>query len=235
MIVEGRAAERQGALAPVLGVAALLFGATGAFGQLQDALNRVWDVRRDPRGGTLVATAMIRLLSFGMIAAIVFLLLVSLVVSAALGAFAEQLRDVLPGGFSTIALHVINGAVSIAVITLLFALLYSYVPDAEVRWRDVWVGALVTAILFAVGKFTLGLYLGRSEPGSAFGAAGTLALLLVWIYYSSVILFFGAEFTQAWAQQHGEAIRPAEGAVRVFERRDCISATSRSTGASTGD
>lgn len=213
--------------AALLGIGALLFGAVGAFVELQNALNRIWEVAPDPKQGGVRRFIAQRLISFGMLLTIAFLLLVSLLISAALAAFAEPLAHVLPGGTSGTVLHLVNGALSIGVITLLFALLYSYVPDADVRWSDVWVGALATAILFTVGKFGLGLYLGQSDPGSAFGAAGALALLLVWIYYSSAILFFGAEFTQAWAQQLGTGIRPAEGAVRVLERHDVIDPPAR--------
>jgi membrane protein len=149
-------------------------------------------------------------------------LLVSLVLSAALSAFGDALGNLLPAAMSGIVLQAINFVVSLAVITALFALLFRYVPDAEIEWRDVWVGALATAVLFTVGKFALGIYLGRSEPGSAFGAAGALALLLVWIYYSAAIVFLGAEFTQAYATERGSGIAPAKGAVRVVERKNLV-------------
>jgi membrane protein len=198
---------------------ALLFGAVGAFVELQNALNRVWDVAPDPEQGGLRRLIGQRIMSFGMLLTIVFLLLVSLVVSAALSALGDAVGAMLPAALSGVALQAINFAASLAVVTLLFALLFRYVPDAEIAWRDVWIGALATATLFTIGKFLLGLYLGRSDPGSAFGAAGALALLLVWIYYSAIILFLGAEFTQAQAAQRGAGIAPAEGAVRVTERR----------------
>ena len=119
-------------------------------------------------------------------------------------------------------LQIINLVVSLAVLTLLFALLFRYVPDARVQWRDVAVGALATAVLFTAGKYALGLYLGRSNPGDAFGAAGALALLLVWIYYSAIIVFLGAEFTQAWAKQRGSGVHPSDGAVRVVETTQVV-------------
>jgi membrane protein len=205
--------------AAVLGVGALLFGAVGAFVELQNALNRIWEVGPDPERGGIRNFIGQRLMSFGMLLTLAFLLLVSLVVSAALSAFGGMLADILPGALSGALLHVVNLAVSLAAITLLFTLLFRFVPDADIAWKDVWVGALFTAVLFMAGKFALGLYLGRSDPGSAFGAAGALALLLVWIYYSAIILFLGAEFTQVWAQQRGAGISPAEGAVRLVERR----------------
>jgi membrane protein len=210
-------------LAAVLGVGALLFGAVGAFIELQNALNTVWEVEPDPEQGGLRRFISQRVMSFGMLLTLAFLLLVSLVLSTALAAFGEALGNMLPGILSGVVLQAINFAVSLAVITLLFALLFRYVPDAEIAWSDVWVGALATAVLFTVGKFGLGLYLGRSDPGSAFGAAGALALLLVWIYYSAVILFLGAEFTQAYATGRGSGIAPAEGAVRVVERKERVS------------
>jgi membrane protein len=202
-----------------LGVGALLFGAVGAFVQLQNALNRVWDVAPDPAGGGVRRFLRQRLVSFGMLLTIAFLLLVSLVVSAAVAAFGDALGRLLPDPFTGIVLQVIQAILSIGVVTLLFALLYRYVPDAEIAWRDVAIGAFVTALLFTAGQFALGQYFGRADPGSAFGAAGALALLLIWIYYSAIILFLGAEFTQAWAVRRGSGIRPTSGAVRLDEAR----------------
>jgi membrane protein len=209
-------------LAAALGIGALLFGAVGAFVELQNALNRVWEVEPDPERGGVKRFISQRIMSFGMLLTIAFLLLVSLVLSAALSAFGDALGRMLPDAFSGVVLQAINFVVSLGVITLLFTLLFRYVPDAEIAWRDVWVGALATAVLFTIGKFALGIYLGRSEPGSAFGAAGALALLLVWIYYSAIIVFLGAEFTQAYATERGAGIAPADGAVRVVERRDLL-------------
>lgn len=207
-------------IAAALGVGALLLGAVGAFVELQNALNTVWEVGPDPDQGGLRRFVSQRVVSFGMLLMIAFLLLVSLVISAGLAAFGETLAELLPGPASGVLLQVVNAAVALAAITLLFALLFRYVPDAEVAWRDVWIGALGTALLFTAGKFALGIYLGRSDPGSAFGAAGALALLLVWIYYSAAIFFLGAEFTQAYATGRGSGIAPAEGAVRIVERRE---------------
>jgi membrane protein len=129
---------------------------------------------------------------------------------------------VLPDALSGVVLQGINLLIALVVISLLFALLFKHVPDAQVEWRDVRVGAVFTGLLFIAGKFALGLYLGRSDPGSAFGAAGSLALLLVWIYYSAIILFLGAEFTQAWARRTGRGIAPAPGAVRMIERKEMV-------------
>jgi membrane protein len=209
-------------LVAVLGIGALLFGAVGAFVELQNALNRIFRVEPDPARGGLKRLIGQRIMSFGMLLTIVFLLLVSLVVSTVLSAFGDALGAMLPAALSGIVLQAITFAVSLAVITLLFALLFRFVPDSVIAWRDVWIGALVSALLFTVGKFGLGFYLGQSEPGSAFGAAGALALLLVWIYYSSIIVFIGAEFTQAWASTRGAGVTPAKGAVRVVDHKDYV-------------
>jgi membrane protein len=212
-----------GALLPtVLSIVALMLGASGAFGQLQAALNRAWEVAPDPQQGGLKAFLLKRVFSFGMILSVAFLLLVSLVLSAALSAFGGALSGMLPEGLSATLLQVVNQVVSFAVIAALFAAIFKVLPDATAAWRDVWVGAAVTAFLFVVGKFLIGFYLGRSNPGEAFGAAGSLAVMLVWIYYSSMILLFGAEFTQAWAEARGGGIAPERGAVRVVQEKKAI-------------
>ncbi|MFP4622587.1 MAG: YihY/virulence factor BrkB family protein, partial [Gemmatimonadota bacterium] len=204
-----------GALMTVLSIAALIFGATGAFAQLQAALNQAWDVKRDPEKSGIMGMVVKRVLSFGMILVIAFLLLVSMVLSALLSAAGGEVAGALPGGLGQAALWVIDLGVSLVVITGLFMAIYKVLPDAVVAWSDVWRGALVTAVLFVLGKFLLGFYIGRSDPGSAFGAAGSLAVILVWIYYSAMILFIGAEFTQVYAQRRGRRIRPDEDAVRA--------------------
>lgn len=187
--------------ATVVGIVVLLFGASGVFGQLQDALNTVWDVAPKPDRGWL-AIVKDRFLSFTMVLGTCFLLLVSLVVSSALAALATLWTpQALPGG--TYLWQGLNNAVSLGVITLLFAAIYKVLPDAKIAWRDVWTGALVTALLFTIGKFLLGIYLGHSGVTSGYGAAGSLVLILLWVYYSSLILLFGAEFTRVYAEHHG--------------------------------
>ncbi|MBA3496978.1 MAG: YihY/virulence factor BrkB family protein [Gemmatimonadales bacterium] len=208
-----------GILPTVLSLVALVFGATGAFGQLQAALNRAWEVAPDPEQGGLKAFLLKRVFSFGMILSVAFLLLVSLVLSAALTAFGGALGSALPEGVSATLLQVVNQVISFVVVAALFAAIFKVLPDATIAWRDVWVGAAVTALLFVIGKFLIGFYLGRSNPGEAFGAAGSLAVMLVWIYYSSMILLFGAEFTQTWAERRGSGIAPEKGAVRVVQER----------------
>ncbi|HEY7481198.1 MAG TPA: YihY/virulence factor BrkB family protein [Gemmatimonadales bacterium] len=204
-----------GLLPTVLSVIALLLGATGVFGQLQAALNKAWGVAPDPEKGGIKSMLLKRVFGIGMVLGLAFILLVSLVVSALLSAFGEQLGRFLPSGLSAPVLEAINFAGSLAVITLLFAAIFKVLPDATIAWSDVRVGALATALLFVAGKFALGLYLGHSNPGEAFGAAGALALMLVWIYYSSMIVLLGAELTQVWAENRGRGIEPEKGAVRV--------------------
>lgn len=209
-------AERPGGrgLKAVLGIAAIIFGATGSFLQLQSALNRAWEVEPDPRQGGIKNMITKRILSLGMILGVAFLLLVSLALSAALSAVGGMIGRLIPGGSEVVA-QIFNFILSFVVITGLFAAIYKVLPDARIAWKDVWVGAVVTSLLFTIGKMLLGLYLGRSNPGEAFGAAGSLALLLVWIYYSSMIVLVGAEFTQAWAIRKGSGIVPKEGARRM--------------------
>ena len=219
LIEQAQAPGSGSVLATVLSVVALALGATGAFGQLQAALNRAWEVAPDPDKGGIKPFLIKRVFSFGMILSVAFLLLVSLVLSAALTAFGGALGAMLPDGISATLLQVLNQVLSLVVITALFAALFKVLPDARVAWRDVWIGGAVTAVLFVLGKFLIGLYLGRSNPGQAFGAAGSLAVLLVWIYYSSMILLLGAEFTQLWAERQGQGIAPERGAVRMVQQK----------------
>ena len=203
-----------GLITTVLGVAALIFGATGAFAQLQKALNRAWEVKPDPQRAGIINFLIKRLLSFGMILGTGFLLLVSLLLSAAVSAFGNEVQQYLPAmpvDFPTF----LDFVLSITVITVLFAAIFKILPDARITWSDVWMGAGVTAALFVIGKVVIGLYIGRSNPGSMFGAAGSLVLVLLWIYYSSIMLLLGAEFTQVWARRYGKQIEPSKGAARV--------------------
>ena len=201
----------RGILGTIIGVITLLWGALGVFNELHNALNTIWEVEEeeDTKSGFIEGLKKLlfgRLLSFGMILGIGFLLLVSLVISAGLSAMQETIGNAVP--LSEILLQILNLIVSIAVITVLFALIFKFLPDAEIAWRDVWLGAFVTALLFSLGKFLIGLYIGNSTVGSSFGAAGSLVLLLLWIYYSAQILLFGAEFTQVYANQFGSKIVP---------------------------
>ena len=208
-----------GPVATILGVLALLFGALGAFMQLQGALNKAWEVKPDPKKGGVRQFIAKRVLSAGMILAVAFLLMVSLAVSAVLSALGAKLAFVPEP-----ALQALDLTLSLAVITVMFAAIFRFLPDAEIAWRDVWVGALFTSMLFVLGKFAIGFYLGRSAPGDAFGAASALAVILVWIYYAGMIVLLGAEFTQAWAERRGSYKRPENGAVHV-EQREVVTET----------
>jgi membrane protein len=182
------------------------------FVQLQDALNDVWEVQKKPSYG-LKGLIMSRILSFGMILTIGFLLLVSLVLSVVVSQLTAFISDLGPAG--EVLAQIADFVVSIGLFTLLFAAIFKVLPDAEIKWSDVWTGALVTAVLFAIGKILIGLYLGHSSTASTYGAAGSLVVLLLWIYYSALILFFGAEITQVYARYHGSGIQPSEHAERT--------------------
>jgi len=200
---------KAGMVATVLGLIALVFGASGVFVELQDSLNIIWKVKKKAGRGIL-GTLRDRFLSFTMVLGIGFLLLVSLVLSAALEALSHLMID---GRSGTLLIRLINPAISMIVISGLFATSFKALPDARTRWRDVVVGAVLTAVLFTLGKFLLGLYLGRNSIGTTYGAAGSFVLLLLWIYYSSQIFFLGAEFTKAWADLRGAPPRPDTDAV----------------------
>ncbi len=205
----------RGLISAILGVIALLFGATGAFSQLQSSLNTVWRVKPDPRAGGIKNFIGHRVLTLGMVLAIAFLLLVSLAVSAALAALGDFVSGVLPHGFSKPLLMGVTFIVSLTIISALFAAMFKLLPDADIKWRDVWTGAVITAILFTFGKFLIGLYLGHSGTASAYGAAGSFVLVVLWFYYSSLIFLVGAELTAAWSEARSGSIRPKPGAVKV--------------------
>ena len=202
----------EGSIAAALSVVTLVLGASGVFGQLQSSLNDIWEVQSKPGGGVMTFLRK-RFWSMAMVLGVAFLLLVSLILSAALTALGTML-DRMPDSMHWLAqgLHLL---VSIGVVTLLFAMMFRLLPDVKIRWNDVWLGAFVTAVLFSVGKFAIGLYLGHSSMASSYGAAGSFVVLLVWVYYSAQIFFFGAELTQAYASARGTRIEPAEGAERV--------------------
>jgi membrane protein len=190
----------QGAIATIIGIVSLLLGASGVFGEIQDALNTIWNVNAKAQSGIrqLVKT---RLLSFGMVLVIGFLLLVSLMISAFLAGLFKYVAGVVP--VPEAVLHVVELVVSIFVIGLLFAMMFKVLPDVKLTWKDVSFGAFTTAVLFTLGKFVIGIYLGKTMTASSYGAAGSLILVIAWIYYSALILYFGAEFTRAYATEYG--------------------------------
>ncbi|HWQ13035.1 MAG TPA: YihY/virulence factor BrkB family protein, partial [Roseiflexaceae bacterium] len=212
----GASRPAEGAIASTLGVATLLFGAIGLFGQLKDAMNTIWEVQ--PKSGQrFMATVRQNLFSFTMVLGTAFLLLVSLIISAVLAGVTGYVGDALPG--MDWLWQALNFAVGFAVTTLVFALIFKLVPDVEVAWGDVWIGALATAVLFALGRLALGWYLGRGTFSSSYGAAASLVVVLLWVYYSAQILFLGAEFTQVYARRHGSRIQPAPNAIPVTAER----------------
>ncbi|MDQ5854513.1 MAG: YihY/virulence factor BrkB family protein [Chloroflexota bacterium] len=213
-MIQSARKPQTGVFATGIGLATLLFGASGVFGALHDALNTIWEVEPKPGRGVL---GMIRdrFVSFTMVLGVGFLLMVGLVVSAGLAAVSTYLGGLLP--FPSFVLQLLNIIISFGGITLLLAMIYKILPDVEIRWNDVWIGAAVTALLFTIGRFALGLYLGRGTFGSAYGVAGSLIIVLLWVYYSAQILFFGAEFTQVYANKYGSRVVPAPDAVPVTE------------------
>jgi len=211
-IAQKASQPNKGVVATSVGILLALFGASGVFGQLQDALNTIWGVKAKPGVG-IMGFIRSRFLSFAMVAGVCFLLLVSLVLESLLKSLSHYVQAMLPGGF-VIAL-VVYSIFDLGVVVLLFASIFKFLPDVKIQWRDVWIGALMTAIFFAVGKWALGLYLGSGAAASAYGAASSLITLLLWIYYSSQILLFGAEFTQVYAARAGRALVPTKYAVRA--------------------
>lgn len=209
-------ANKSGAniFATVIGIVTLLLGASGVFGQLKDALNTIWEVQPKPGQG-LLATLRERFLSFTMVLGTGFLLMVSLILSAAAAALSDFLKSFLPGG--DIIGFIISLIVSLLVTSVMFMLLFKFLPDVKIAWGDVWIGGLVTAILFIVGQFALGLYIGSGAVGTSFGAVSSLVIILVWIYYSTQILFLGAEFTQVYTNKYGSLVKPKENAEMVTE------------------
>jgi membrane protein len=209
---------RHGVVATALGIGGLLLGSTGAFLSLQAALNAVWEVKPDPKQGGIKRFIAKRLLSLGMLMGLAFLLVVSLAVTAAISALGQAL-----GGIGA-AMQVVNMVLSLGILSMLFAAMFKLLPDAVVAWRSVWAGGVLTAVLLEVGKFVIGLYLGHSNPGNAFGGASALAVILVWIYYSGMLVLFGAEFTQAVASSLGHSIEPKPGAIRVVREEHTTNA-----------
>jgi len=202
MIEEARK-PAAGIIATVLAMVMLLLGATGVFAQLQEALNTIWSVEEKP-GESLWKLLKDRFVSLMVVLGTGFLLLISLIISAGLSAIGAALGNFLPvPGF---LLQIINFFVSFAIVTLLFAMIYKLLPDISIQWGDVWIGAIIASLLFTIGKFLIGLYLGKSDVGIAYGAAGSLVVILIWVYYASQIFLFGAEFTAVYAHSRGSRL-----------------------------
>jgi membrane protein len=198
-VIRSASGKPSGIFASALGIITLLVTASGVFGEMQSTLNAIW--KADPQGGTVSRLLRARAASLGLVAALGFLLLVSLVISAALSALSEHVNAYLP--FGHFILQAVNFLISFALISVLFAAIYKVLPDKDLEWQDVLVGAVMTAFLFSIGKFLIGLYIGSSAVASSYGAAGALIVTLLWIYYSTQIFLLGAEFTKVYAHHHG--------------------------------
>jgi membrane protein len=208
---------KTGMFSTVLGVIFLVFGAGGVVGQLQTSLNTVWGVTPKPGQG-IWGFVRQRFVSFAMVLGIGFLLVVSLAVSALMSGFTQVIGNVF--GATAVLIHALDLGISFVFVTALFAMIYKYLPDVRIQWRDVWVGAALTSLLFTIGKFLIGLYLGTSGVTSTYGAAGSLITILLWVYYSSLIFFLGAEFTQVYAREYGSGVVPAENAEPIDPARE---------------
>lgn len=216
-IIRNASVSGKGGMAATIGIVTLLIGATTVFGEIQDSINTIWGLKAKPKLG-IMKLLMSRLLSFGLIAALGFLLLVSLAVTSVVEGLGNRLKAAFPD-VAVVVFYVINLVLTLAVVTVLFAIIFKVLPDAKIKWRNVWAGAIATAILFMIGKFAISFYIGTSKVGSTYGAAGSLVILLLWIYYSSIILYFGAVFTKAYALKQGVAIEPNDYAVTVQEEQ----------------
>ena len=205
--------QGQSAIAIIIGIATLLFGATGVFYQLQISLNQIWGVEVNKDTG-IKKLAIDRATSLGLIVALGFLLLISLVFTTILSSLSRWINTQLPDIVLPL-FYVFEFLISLGVITLVFALMFKVLPDVKITWHDTWIGALITAIFFVIGKFAIGLYFGQSDPGSVYGVAGSVILIMLWVFYSCLIVFFGAEFTQVFARNYGSGIRPTSKSHRV--------------------
>ncbi len=201
--IKNAARPQTGMFASVIGVATLLFGASGVFGELQSAMNIIWKVKPKPGRG-IILTIRDRFLSFGMVFAFGFLLLVSLIATTALSAFGELLEGLVPG--LPLIMQLANAILSFISVTVIFAMIFVFLPDVKIKWRDVWLGAIVTALLFSLGKSLIAYYLAHAGIATPFGAAGSLVAFVVWIYYSGLILFFGAELTKTTVMHYGDKV-----------------------------
>jgi membrane protein len=213
VMIAAASKSKDSILATIIGLITLIVGATGVFAQLQKTLNIIWEVEADDSKGGFWPLLKTRLFSFGLVISIAFLLLISLVVSSMLSALSNWVKTHWPDGI-LILFEGLNFLISFGVITVLFSLMFKFLPDAEIKWRHVWMGAMFTSLLFVLGKTALGLYFGKAEPGSAYGAAGSIILILLWVSYSSMILFYGAEFTRAFADHYDGEVRASKVAVK---------------------
>ncbi len=212
-ILQNATISGDGNFTAIIGSITLLIAATTVFAEIQDTLNMIWKLRIKPDRGWWVIIRT-RLLSFSLVVSLGFLLLVSLIVNSLIEGFMDKLKDLFPS-IKIVLAYLINLFVTLLLISSLFGIIFKVLPDAVIKWKDVAIGALFTALLFMLGKFGITFYIGKSKIGSTYGTAGSLVILMLWVYYSSIILYFGAEFTKAYAMKHGSKIRPNEYAVTV--------------------
>ena len=203
--------------ANIVGAITILVGATGVFTQFQKSINTIWEVKADESKSGILSLLKARLFSFGLIIAIAFILIASLIISATLSAFGMWITNHFSQSLA-IVLQAINFILSLAILAVLFSLMYKFIPDVKIKWRHVWVGSFVTALLFEIGKFALGLYFGTADPGSGYGAAGSIILILLWVSYSSMIVFYGAEFTHAYANLFSGKVPPTKIAKKLRDK-----------------
>lgn len=210
-MIKNAAISGKSNFAAVIGIITLLIGATSVFAEIQDSINMIWGLKAKPKAGWFIFIKN-RLLSFGVLGSLGFLLLVSLSITAIIEGISNRLKAHFPA-VTVVVFYIINLVITFGVITTLFAVIFRVLPDAKIKWKDVMAGAIATALLFMAGKFAISFYISKTSIGTTYGTAGSLVVLLVWIYYSSIILYFGAEFTKAWAVKFGSAIHPNEYAV----------------------
>ena len=217
MAIEGMITEAQNkkknTISTIIGIGTLVFGATGVFYHLKVSLNQIWSIRPDPKAH-LRKLLIDRARSFAFVLVIGFLLLISFILTTLITALSGFITSYLPDMMIYLA-YTVDFVMSIGIISILFALMFKYLPDAQIRWKTVWIGALLTAFLFVLGKLLLSLYFAQMEPGSAYGAAGSIVLILLWVSYSCLILFFGAEFVKVFAKRYGHGIQPKDIAFKV--------------------
>lgn len=214
-IIKKAAIGGKGTIGVIVGIVSLLIGATTVFGEIQDSINMIWGLKAKPNKG-LIKLLMTRLMSFSVIGSLGFLLLVSLIVTAIVDGFSNKLQVHFPQ-ITVLLFYVINQVVTFVIVTLIFSVIFKVLPDARIKWKDVMYGSVVTSFLFMIGKFGISLYISKSDVGSTYGAAGSLVVLLLWTYYSALILYYGAEFTKAYALEYGSEILPNAYAVTVKE------------------
>jgi membrane protein len=217
-MVEKASLSKDSVWATVIGVVTIVVGATGVFAQFQKTLNIIWEVKADPKKSGIWSVVKSRLLSFGLIISIAFILLISFVITSMLTVLSDWMKYHFPEALMVL-FFVLNFLLSLVIVSFLFALMFKFLPDAKIKWRHVWFGAIVTGLLFELGKWALGLYFGKAHPGQSYGAAASIILILLWVSYSSMIVFFGAEFTKAHANEMDGAVRPDENARRDAERK----------------